>query len=149
MIAPSSGGLPVRSPKPNSVALTASQPYSQAVAAFDVDLVEVVVPVPLQPIAGHAHFVIELIDQLGDAPRQLYAPGKLRPKPIVSHSRIFADSFSGTCSLIRISRSQKGMIKPSMSARVTSSRWQRGRTPASNDRLDDLRRRHPCTPGGS
>mgnify|MGYP001368259425 CR=1 FL=1 len=32
MIAPSNGGLPVRSPKPNSVVFSASQPYSQAVA---------------------------------------------------------------------------------------------------------------------
>ena len=53
------------------------------------------------------------------------------PKPIVSHSRILTDFSSGTCSLIRISRSTKGRTKPSMSARVTSSRWQRGRTPAS------------------
>ncbi len=59
------------------------------------------------------------------------APGKLSPKPIVSHMRILAFRSSGTSSLIRISRSTKGSTKPSTSARVTSSRWQRGRTPAS------------------
>ena len=43
----------------------------------------------------------------------------------------FTDSSGGTCSLMRERRSTKGSTKPSMSARVTSSRWQRGRTPAS------------------
>ena len=37
------------------------------------DLVEVVVAVPFEPVAGHAHLAVQGVDQLGDAPRQFGA----------------------------------------------------------------------------
>ena len=73
MIAPSSGGLPVRSPKPNSVALTASQPYSQAVAALTWTLWKSLCPCHSRRSLGTPTSLVQLVDQLGDAPRQLHA----------------------------------------------------------------------------
>ena len=69
----SSGVLPVRSPMPSRVQLTAEQPYSQAVRGVDQHLVEVVVAVPFEQLAGHAGVVHQTVDDAWHAAGQRHA----------------------------------------------------------------------------
>ena len=85
------------------MALTRVAAVEPGGGAVDVDLVEVVVAVPFEPVAGHAALAVELVDQLGDAPRQLRAG----IADAEAHRVAQADldrQLLGTCSLIRISR---------------------------------------------
>lgn len=64
-----------------------------------MDLVEVVMPVPFQTVAGYADLLVQLVDKLRNAARQFDAR-ITDSNPMVSQSRIFTDCSSGTCSLM-------------------------------------------------
>ena len=76
----------------------------------DEDLVEIVVAVPFQPVAGHAGLVDQGLDDLGDAPRQCRAGIGHAEAHRVAEADLDVDAGSARDSFI--SSLAKGMTKP-------------------------------------